>query len=232
LIKTDSLLGRFFFVGPAGLLAAQGAAVHFYGERMESHIAAVALEKAYRLINHGPTILVSAQHGGVTDVMAASWACALDFSPPKLTVVLDKATRTRELIEASGTFVIQVPTVAQLELTHQVGTRTLHDDADKLQKAGVEVFDIAGFPQPFVAGCSAWLACRLIPEPHNQQTYDLFIGEVIGAWADDRVFRDGHWHFESAPAELRSLHYIAGGNFYAIGERKTATDLEATPTGE
>jgi flavin reductase (DIM6/NTAB) family NADH-FMN oxidoreductase RutF len=41
--------------------------------------------------------------------MAASWACALDFAPPKVTVVLDKATRTRELVEASGVFVCSCP---------------------------------------------------------------------------------------------------------------------------
>src|SRR2546429_5754166 len=37
------------------------------------------------------TVLVSARHGGVDNVMAAAWCCALDFAPPKLTVVLDKA---------------------------------------------------------------------------------------------------------------------------------------------
>lgn len=65
---------------------------------------------------------------------------------------------------------------------------------------------------------AAWLACRVLPEPRNEQVYDLFIGEVIAAWADARVFSNGHWHFESAPPALRSLHYIAGGQFYAIGE--------------
>lgn len=185
---------------------------------MNSHIAPVDLAKAYRLLNHGPTVLVSAAHDGVVDVMAAAWACALDFMPPKLTVVLDKATRTRELIEGSGTFVIQVPTVAQLHLTHQVGTTSLHDDPQKLVQAGVEWVQMNGNDAPCVAGCSGWLVCRLIPEPHNQDTYDLFIGEVVGAWSDSRVFSDGHWHFEQADAALRSLHYIAGGQFYAIGE--------------
>jgi flavin reductase (DIM6/NTAB) family NADH-FMN oxidoreductase RutF len=185
---------------------------------MDSHISPVALAKAYRLINHGPTVLVSARHDGVDNVMAAAWACALDFAPPKLTVVLDKATRTRELIEKSGTFVIQVPTVAQLELTHEVGTRSLASEPDKLRVAEVELFRMEGYQLPFVAGCSAWLACKLIPEPHNQERYDLFIGEVVGAWSDTRVFRDGHWEFEHADPGLRSLHYVAGGHFYAIGE--------------
>ena len=83
---------------------------------MDSHIAPVELKKAYRLLNHGPTVLVSARHDGVDNVMAAAWACALDFLPPKLTVVLDKTAKTRELVERSGTFVIQVPTAAQLQL--------------------------------------------------------------------------------------------------------------------
>ena len=81
------------------------------------HFLPVPLDKAYRLLNHGPTVLVSAEHAGQHNVMAAAWCCALDFAPPKLTVVLDKATRTRELLEDSGRFVIQVPTVAQLRLT-------------------------------------------------------------------------------------------------------------------
>lgn len=183
-----------------------------------STIAPVELEKAYRLINHGPTILVSARDNGVEDVMAAAWACGLDFAPSKLTVVIDKIAKTRELVEGSGMFVIQVPTVAQIKLTHAVGTRSLATEADKLANCGVELFSFEGFDLPFVSGCSAWLACRLISEPHNQNTYDLFIGEVVGAWADSRVFSDGHWHFDRADPSLRSLHYVAGGQFYATGE--------------
>ncbi|MFT3735253.1 MAG: flavin reductase family protein [Rhodocyclaceae bacterium] len=185
---------------------------------MTTHIAPVELGKAYRLINHGPTVLVSARHSGIDNVMAAAWVCALDYAPPKLTVVLDKSSRTRQLVEQSGHFVIQVPTVAQAELTRAVGRRSLADDADKLAHSGVELFDMADHDLPFVSDCSAWLACKLIPEPHNQQAYDLFIGEVTAAWADARVFRDGHWHFEDADPALRSLHHVAGGNFYAIGE--------------
>lgn len=185
---------------------------------MDKHISPVPLEKAYRLLNHGPTVLVSARHDGVDNVMAAAWCCALDLVPPKLTVVLDKSSKTRELVERSGMFIIQVPTAAQLKLTHAVGNVSLHDDADKLAHCGVGLFDVDGYELPFVAGCSAWLACKLIPEPHNQQAYDLFIGEAVAAWADARVFRDGRWHFEEADPALRSLHYVAGGHFYAIGE--------------
>lgn len=191
---------------------------------MEQAIAPVPLTKAYRLINHGPTVLVSSRHAGVDNVMAAAWCCALDFSPPKLTVVLDKATRTRELIEQSGMFVIQVPTVAQAQLIHEAGSRSLHQQPDKLARSGIELFGMDDADLPFVVGCAAWLVCKVIPEPHNQQAYDLFIGEVVGAWADPRVFSDGHWHYETADPSLRSLHHIAGGHFYAIGEAVSVSD--------
>lgn len=185
---------------------------------MDKNIAPVELKKAFRLINHGPTILVSAGYEGVENVMAAAWACALDYDPPKLTVVLDKETKTRELIEKSGEFVIQVPTVAQIELTRKAGSISLNDDEDKLAHSGVKLFRFDGYDLPFVEGCTGWLACKVIPEIHNQNTYDLFIGEVTAAWSDTRAFKDGHWHFENADPSLRSIHHVAGGNFYAIGE--------------
>ncbi len=185
---------------------------------MDNRIRPVELEKAYRLINHGPSVLVSSSHGGTHNVMSASWACALDFSPPKVTVVIDKMTKTRGLVEKSGYFALQVPTVEQVQQVYDVGTQSLTFMPDKLEKSGVELFRIEGHETPLVAGCSAWLICKLVPEPHNQQTYDLFIGEVVGAWADERAFKDGHWAFETADPRWRSLHYIAGGTFYAIGD--------------
>ena len=182
------------------------------------HFSPVPLEKSYRLLNHGPTVLVSAAYGGTSNVMAAAWACVLDYGQtPKLTVVLDKATRTRELLEASGEFALQLPTQSMTKLTVCVGTDSARDVPDKLIRHGVELFTAPCSDVPLVAGCVGWLLCKRIAEPRNEQLYDLFIGEIFGAWADERVFSDGHWHFESAPDALRTIHHVAGGQFYAIG---------------
>jgi len=185
---------------------------------LPAHFTPVPLDKAYRLLNHGPTVLVSSAHAGQHNVMAAAWSCPLDFAPPKVTVVIDKATATRALVEGSGLFVLNVPARALAAQTVGVGTDSARDVPDKLQRYGVQLFGVPETPAPLVQGCVAWLACRLLPEPHNQQTYDLFIGEVTAAWADERVFSAGRWHFEDVPPELRTLHYVAGGQFYAIGE--------------
>ena len=91
------------------------------------HFAPVPLEKSSRLMNHGPTVLVSARHAGIQNAMAAAWACVLDYgSSTKVTVVLDKSTFTRRLIESSGYFVLQLPTRAMASLTHALGLSLIH----------------------------------------------------------------------------------------------------------
>jgi flavin reductase (DIM6/NTAB) family NADH-FMN oxidoreductase RutF len=188
---------------------------------LPEHLLPVPLDKATRLMNHGPTVLVSAAHRGSINVMAAAWAMPLDFTPPKATVVLDKATRTRELVESSGMFALSIPCVGFAQQTLALGTESAKAVPDKLARHGVATFcaEAAGDQSPpLVQGCVAWLACRVLPEPHNQQAHDLFIGEVVSAWADSRVFSGGHWHFEDAPDALRTLHYVAGGQFYVIGD--------------
>ena len=79
---------------------------------------------------------------------------------------------------------------------------------------------------PLLEGCVVWLECRLLPEPHNQQTYDLFLAEVVSAQADERVFSDGRWHFEGHD-ELRTLHHVAEGNFLTIGDPIAGKQLDS-----
>ncbi len=190
----------------------------------------VPLDKAYRLLNHGPTVLVSAAHGGQRNIMAAAWAMPLDFSPPKVAVVLDKSTWTRKLIEASGTFALQVPTHAQADLTETFGSSsglalTQDEGIDKFAAYGVGAFAGEATSAPLLEGCVAWLECRLLPEPAIQERYDLFLGEVVAAQADARVFADGRWNFEGHD-ELRTLHHVAGGHFILAGD---AIDAHALP---
>jgi flavin reductase (DIM6/NTAB) family NADH-FMN oxidoreductase RutF len=179
----------------------------------------VELDKSYRLLNHGPTVLVSATHGGRRNTMAAAWNMPLDFTPPKVAVVIDKSTFTRTLVEASGRFVLAVPTRAQVELVTAVGSWSGHE-VDKEAALGLSYLEADTQQPPRVAGCVAWLSCRLLPEPHIQRTNDLFLGEVEAAWADARVFSSGHWHFEGHD-ELRTLHHVAGGNYFVPGQMVT-----------
>ena len=178
---------------------------------------------AYRLLNHGPTVLIGSAHAGHINVMAAAWAMPLDFDTPKVAVVIDKSTLTRELVEASGMFSVNVPSVAMKDQVMSVGGISGKNHPDKLSLCAVQTHLDDATGMPLVQGCTAQMVCRVLPATAQVAVaHDLFLAEVMGAWADERVFSQGHWHFESAAAELRSLHYVAGGHFYATGEAVVA----------
>jgi flavin reductase (DIM6/NTAB) family NADH-FMN oxidoreductase RutF len=187
-------------------------------------LAPVPLPQAHRLINHGPTVLVSTAFDGACNVMAAAWNMPLDFNPPKVAVVVDRATLTRELLEASGEFVLNVPVIGQAAAVRRVGTesgRTL----DKWLDAGLQAHRAEHVQAPLVAGCVAWLECRCLPEPELLARHDLVLAEVVAAWADARAYASGRWL--PLQPEHHMLHHIAGGEFFQTGSERSAPGAKA-----
>jgi flavin reductase (DIM6/NTAB) family NADH-FMN oxidoreductase RutF len=172
----------------------------------------VPLAEACRLINHGPTVLVSSAHGGRRNVMAAAWSMPVEFTPPRIAVVIDKSTFTRELVLASERFALNLPCRAIADLTYTVGSTSGRDE-DKFARLGIASFDGPQLGLPLIDGCVAWLECRRIPEPHSEAAYDTFFGEVVSAQADARVFANGRWHFDAGNVALHTLHHLGGGLF-------------------
>lgn len=115
----------------------------------------VELAKAYRLLNHGPVTLVTSAHAGRRNVMAASWAMPLDFQPPKVAVVIDSRTLTRELVEASGEFALNIPARVQAAATLESGSRSGREQ-DKFAAAGLTTFAAKEIAAPL--GRMPWLA--------------------------------------------------------------------------
>ena len=174
----------------------------------------VPLDRCTRLLNHGPTVLVSAEHGGRRNVMAAAWSMPLDFTPPKVVVVVDSRTLTRQLIEASGVFGLQLPSRGFAAQTLAVGSNA-GAELDKFSAFDLETFPAQNIDVPMLAGCITWMECKVIPD--DSQRHDLIIGEVVAAYADSRVYSNNRWHFGD-DADLRTCHYVAGGTFFATGE--------------
>lgn len=176
---------------------------------------AVALDKAYLLLNHGPTIMITSASGDKQNIMSAAWSTPLDFDPPKLIVIIDKGNYSKELIQASGEFAVLVPSKAQAKQVLEVGSATGRE-IDKFAAFNLTTLPSKTIKAPLIEGCLACLECKLIPEPHNQDTYDLYIGEITAAWADPDVFSEGRWHITEDAK--RSIHYQAGGTFFQIGD--------------
>jgi flavin reductase (DIM6/NTAB) family NADH-FMN oxidoreductase RutF len=180
---------------------------------------AVPLPQAWRLLNHGPTVLISTAHAGRRNVMAAAWVMPIDFEPCKLVAVVAASTFTRELMLASGECVVQAPTTEQVQLTYEVGSCSGREQ-DKFAQQQIDTEPASVVGAPLVAGCAAWLECKLIAEPSIQERYDLFVLECVAAWADDRLWTRDGWQFRADGP--RTIHHDKSGRFFAIGERIAA----------
>jgi flavin reductase (DIM6/NTAB) family NADH-FMN oxidoreductase RutF len=180
---------------------------------------AVPLRRAYKLINHGPTTLITSATGGRRNVMAAAWVMALDFDPARLVAVIAADTFTRRLVEASGQFVVNVPTVAMARLVYAAG-QVSGDEEDKFATLALATSPASTVEAPLIEGCAAWLECRVIPEPGMQERYDLFVADVVAAWADSESFVNGVWQFQSD--DKRTIHHLSDGVFLASGDRVDA----------
>jgi flavin reductase (DIM6/NTAB) family NADH-FMN oxidoreductase RutF len=149
--------------------------------------------------------------------MAAAWSMPVEFTPPRIAVVIDKHTFTRELVMASGAFGICLPGRALADLTWAVGGESGRA-VDKFARYGIvaRVGPVLGMPL-IEARCAAWLECRLIREPHAENAYDTCFAEVVAAAADERIFANGHWSFRDDNLELQTIHHLGGGNFVRAG---------------
>lgn len=177
----------------------------------------VELGHASRLINHGPTVLVTSAHGGQRNIMAAAWSMPVEFTPPRIAIVIDKKTLTRELANASGTLGICIPGAELADIVYAVGSTTGRD-GDKFERFGIATMTGPVLGVPLIeSSCAAWLECRLIPEPHTEEAYDTCFVEVVAAAADSRVFTQGRWSFRADNEALHTLHHLGAGNFARAG---------------
>ncbi len=189
------------------------------------HFQPVELHHASRLLNHGPTVLVTTAAGGRRNVMAAAWSMPVEFTRPRVAVVVDKATFTRELLVAGGGFALCIPGAALADATFAAGSRSGRD-GDKFDALGLQPRPgpVLGLPV-LEAGCAAWLECRWLPEAHTEAAYDTCFGEVVAAAADPRVFAEGRWSLRPDNADLHTLHHLGGGLFACAGTTVQACAL-------
>ncbi len=192
---------------------------------MKSYVKEIPSLDAWKFFNLGGTVLVEGQANGEIDLMPASWSVPIDYN--KLGVVLAKEHYTRKLIEESGYFLLALPTAKIVDKVMYLGTRTMNKEADKVKNSKIKFFDIEDCELPLPKGCVAWALCRNLDDKHIQDTYELFIGEVVKAYVDKRVIKGDEPLFEKLDKDMSPLPNFGGACFYSLGKR-----VKVTETGE
>jgi flavin reductase (DIM6/NTAB) family NADH-FMN oxidoreductase RutF len=134
-----------------------------------------------------PVVLVGTQVHGKENFMAVGWCARVNGSPPMVACGINNSHYTPDGIRETGTFSINIPSSTLLEKTDYCGIAS----GKKVDKSKVfDVFYGKLETAPMIRECPVSLECRLVqavPLP----THSLFIGEIVGVYADGNVIRDG-----------------------------------------
>jgi flavin reductase (DIM6/NTAB) family NADH-FMN oxidoreductase RutF len=177
----------------------------------------VPLEYAYRLINHGPVVLVSTRYRGRNNVCTAAWVTPVDSA--LVALVLSEENYSFRCITGTGEFVLNVPNQSLLRQVVQCGSVS-GKDCDKFRMFGLTPVRGRRVKAPLVKECIGHLECRLIRgEDRLARKYNLFIARVVAASAERGLFTT-RWNVIAAAA--RTLHHL-GGNSFAVPSGKELT---------
>jgi len=124
-----------------------------------------------------PVALVSTAHNGRDNVMTAAWVSVVCMEPPQVAVAIRESRFSFELLQASGEFVVNMPSQDLWRAVDLCGVVSGRDQ-DKFSLAGLTRERPSEVGAPLVAECPLNIECRISASlPLGSHT--LFVGLVL-----------------------------------------------------
>ncbi len=143
------------------------------------------LPQAYRATPTG-LYLISTAHQGKRNVQFAFRALGLSDEPPLLMIGIQDKNFSREMIQKSGEFVLNVCSQSQLRAVDKSRDLTGRTTDDKFLALGLDTLPAKLVQAPLVAGCHANVECRVVHEFTLDGLF-LFVGEALASYVDDQT---------------------------------------------
>lgn len=134
-----------------------------------------------------PCSIVGAQVNGKPNYLTVAWFTMVNFRPPYILIALGKRHYTNPGIMQNGTFSVNIPSAAMIEVTDYCGIVS----GKKLDKSKqFETFYGRLKTAPMIQECPYNLECKLV-QTVDLPADELFIGEIVAAYSDNRYLTKG-----------------------------------------
>ena len=118
---------------------------------------------------------VTARHDAEISLMTANWLAQCSFEPPMLMLAVENDSHTRQVIEGSGAFAVNIYESGQRDLAGSLG-RTFRKHPEKLTEATWQPGPLTG--SPLLDTALAWVECEIVSHlPAGDHI--LFVAEVV-----------------------------------------------------
>jgi len=124
---------------------------------------------------------------GKSNIIAVSFCIPVSKEPPLIACAVGKDAYSRQLIENTGEFVVNVPPEELKQKIYYCGFNS-GSKVDKFKETGLTPRPARRVKAPVLVECAAHMECRV---KNKIETGDkiLFIGEVIEAYADEEAVK-------------------------------------------
>jgi len=158
-----------------------------------------------------PVTLLGSMVGGRPNFMAAGWVTRMNATPPYLGVGINKTHHTSSGIRQTRSFSINLPGADIVMETDYCGFIS----GKKVDKSTVfELFYGELKTAPMIQKCPLCIECKLV-HIHEMPTNVLFIGEIIGAYTEERYLTKGELDIQKMNLMILTM---PDNNYWAIGE--------------
>jgi flavin reductase (DIM6/NTAB) family NADH-FMN oxidoreductase RutF len=173
----------------------------------------VNLNFAYRLLHPMHTVIVSCVgKAGKPNATTLAWAMPTSNEPPLVAISVSPKHHSHTIIEESQEFIINIPTLEQLQATYACGSFSGRS-FDKFKKASLTPIPARKVKAPAIEECIAHIECA-VDSQVTTGDHTIFIGKILAAYANPGVFTE-RYNLKSA-----RLLYHAGGNNFAVLDPK------------
>jgi flavin reductase (DIM6/NTAB) family NADH-FMN oxidoreductase RutF len=160
-------------------------------------------EKAYRVLESGPIVLVTTRHGDKANVMTMGFYMMVQHAPPLLGCVIGPWDYSYDALRETGECVIAVPPAGLARKVVDIGNCS-GAEVDKFKRFRLTPMEAETVGAPLVKECFANLECR-VADTTLVEKYNLFILAVTALWVD------------RARKDRRTLHHNGDGTFTVAG---------------
>jgi len=134
-----------------------------------------------------PVVLVGTLVDDRPNFLAVGWITRVNYQPALMAIALSKGHHSSGGISASKAFSINAPGIDLVEHTDYCGLVSGREE-DKSRWFQVVRGPVTG--TPMIEECSLCMECKLV-QTVDLPTNALFIGEIVGAYADEKCLSGG-----------------------------------------
>lgn len=134
-----------------------------------------------------PVVLVGSEIHGRANYLTAGWVSRVNADPPMIAVSISRANITPEGIRENGAFSVNMATVGMVRVADYCGLVSCRNT----DKSGLfKSFRGTLTGAPMIRECPLTMECSLV-QTMELPTHSLFIGEIVGGYADENVIHGG-----------------------------------------